>query len=304
VKNKHNYRQLLRVVVTLLLITNVTFLYCEISEADNSVNDNAKLAHSNSVSRKIDLLGRLVQNSSAAARIENSDNDDAKALLKEARSAWENAVIKLEVMNIDQAEISAREGLIIMTRASSAVADTARLKNERLARYKQLRERITSFTEAFQRIASEKQETISYLLDMENIEKTISQAEKLAKEDNYTEANKLLAGAADSVEIALARARHKETLLHELKFNSLEEEFAYEKQRNHSYMLLADLIKKKKKVDEKRLHEFQSSLDENEKMRKKADEMVRNGDIEGAIKVLENGTQNLARTLRASGVVF
>lgn len=291
-------------VIASVLLTGVTFLLYEESEAENSVNNNANLARSNAVSRKIDLLGRLVQNSSAATRIENSDNDDAKALLKQARSAWENAVIKLEVMNIDQAEISAKEGLIIMTRASSAVADTTRLKNERLVRYKQLRERIDSFTDAFQRIASEKQESISYLLDMENIEKTMNQADKLAKENNYTEANKLLAGAADSVEFALAKARHKETLLHELKFNSLEEEFAYEKQRNHSYMLLADLIKKNKKVEEKRLQEFQSSLDENEKMRRKADDMVRNGNIEGAIRALENGTQNLARTLRASGVVF
>lgn len=291
-------------VIASVLLTSVTFLLYEESEAEYTVNNNANLARSNAVSRKVDLLGRLVQNSSAAARIENSDNDDAKALLKQARSAWENAVIKLEVMNIDQAEISAKEGLIIMTRASRAVADTARLKNERLARYKQLRERIDSFTDAFQRIASEKQESISYLLDMENIEKTMNQADKLAKENNYTEANKLLAGAADSVELALAKARHKETLLHELKFNSLEEEFAYEKQRNHSYMLLADLIKKKKKVEEKRLQEFQSSLDENEKMRRKADDMARNGNIEGAISVLENGTQNLARTLRASGVVF
>jgi hypothetical protein len=304
VKNNQKYKQLSRMAIASILLTSVTFFHFEESEAENSVNDNANLERSNAVSRKIDLLGRLVQNSAAAARIENSNNDDAKALLKQARLEWENAIIKLEVMNIDQAEISAKEGLIIMTRASSAVADTARLKNEQLARYKQLRERIASFTDAFQRIASEKQETISYLLDMENIEKNMNQAEKLAEENNYTEANKLLAEAADSVELALARARHKETLLHELKFNSLEEEFAYEKQRNHSYMLLADLIKKKKKVDKKRLQEFQSRLEENEKMRKKADEMVRNGDIEGAIKVLETGTQNLARTLRASGVVF
>ena len=291
-------------VMASILLTSVTLLHYEESGAEDSVNDNANVMRSNSVSRKIDLLGKLVQNSSAADRIENSNNDDAKALLKQARSAWENAVIKFEVMNLDQAEISAREGLIIMTRASSAVADTARLKNEQLARYKQLRERITSFTNAFQRIASEKQKTISYLLDMENIEKSMNQADKLAQGNNYTEANKLLAETADSVEIALVRARHKETLLHELKFNSLEEEYAYEKQRNHSYMLLADLIKKKKKVDEKRLQEFQISLDENERMRTEADKMAQNGDVEGAIKVLETGTQNLARTLRASGVVF
>ena len=291
-------------VIGSILLTNATMLFAGERGANSPTDDERTIARNSAVSRKIDLLGRLVQNSSAAARIENSDNDDAKALLKQARSAWENAVIKLEVMNIDQAEISAKEGLIIMTRASSAVAETTRLKNERLVRYKQLRERIDSFTDAFQRIASEKQESISYLLDMENIKKTMNQADKLAKEYNYTEANKLLAVAADSVEFALAKARHKETLLHELKFNSLEEEFAYEKQRNHSYMLLADLIKKKKKVEEKRLQEFQSSLDENEKMRRKADDMVRNGNIEGAISMLENGTQNLARTLRASGVVF
>lgn len=303
-KNKHKHKQLSRMVIGSILLTNATMLFAGERGANSSTDDEKTLARNSAVSRKIDLLGRLVHNSSAAVRIENSDNDAAKTLLKQAKSAWENAVIELEIMNIDKAEISAKDGLIIMTRASSAVADTARLKNEQLTRYKQYRERIASFTDAFQRIAAEKQESINYLLDMQGIEETIKKAEKLAKEDNYTEANKLLAETADSVEFALAKARHKETLLHELKFDSLEDEYSYEKQRNHSYILLADLIKKQKNVDEKRLQKFQSSLDENEKMRKKADMLARSGDIEAAIKVLEAGTQNLARTLRASGVVF
>jgi len=229
----------------------------------------------------------------------------AKELLNQATTAWQVATEELETMNIEQAEQHVKRGLILMTQASSSVADTVGLKNAQKARYQQLRARISSFTKAFQRIASEKQaQDIHWMLDMKKIDALLGQAEQLAKQGSYHEANQHLSHAADSVEIALTQARHKETLLHDLTFNSPAEEYEYEKQRNHSYMLLADLIKTKKKIEPHSLERFQNALEENEALRDQADVLASNGDIEAAIKMLEQGTRKLARTLRASGVVF
>ena len=279
-----------------LLLLFATEICCEQNDIE---------ARKKSVTSKINLLGRLVQNSPTASRIMKSDNEGAIDLLNEASEEWQVATQELELMNIKQAEESVKRGLILMTQASSFVADKVRIANAQKARYQKLQERILSFTEAFQRIALEKkQKDISWLLDNKKIDALLDQAEQLARQGSYHEANQHLSFAADSVEIALAQARHKETLLHDLTFESPAEEYEYEKQRNHSYMLLADLIKTKKKIEPNSLQHFHGILKENEILREQADELAGNGDIEAAIKMLEQGTLKLARTLRASGVVF
>ena len=273
--------------------------------AEIACDENEIEARKKSVNNKINLLGRLVQDSPAAKRIRQSDNEGAKDLLKEASTEWQVASRELEAMNIEQAEERARRGLILMTQASGYVADKTRIKSAQKSRYTQLRARIASFVDAFQRIAKEKQaQDISWLLDMNKIDALLIEAKKLADQEKYREANQHLSHAADNVEIALAQARHKETLLHDLTFETPRAQYDYEKQRNHSYMLLADLIKTKKEIDPHSLERFHAALQENELMRDRADAMVDKGEIDAAIKLLEQGTRNLARTLRASGVVF
>ncbi len=273
--------------------------------AEIACDENEIEARKKSVNNKINLLGRLVQDSPAAKRIRQSDNEGAKDLLKEASTEWQVASRELEAMNIEQAEERARRGLVLMTQASGYVADKTRIKSAQKSRYTQLRARIASFVDAFQRIAKEKQaQDISWLLDMNKIDALLIEAKKLADQEKYREANQHLSHAADNVEIALAQARHKETLLHDLTFETPRAQYDYEKQRNHSYMLLADLIKTKKKIDPHSLQHFHAVLQENELMRNRADALVNKGEIDAAIKLLEQGTRNLARTLRASGVVF
>ena len=296
--------ELIRTIIAAILFLFTTELFCD--EKTNASSSEMDIeTRKRSVTNKVNLLGRLVQDSPASVRIVKSENQGAKDLLQQATAAWHAATEELESMSIEKAEESVKHGLILMTQASSSVADKERLENAQRTRYQQLRERIQSFTDAFQRIEKEKQSRdISLLLDLKGIDTLLNQAEELADRDSYMEANQLLSRAADNVEIALAQARHKETLLHDLTFNSREEEYNYEKQRNHSYVLLADLIRKKKTHEAYSLTRFQNALEENEILRKQAEKLASKGEIETAIITLEQGTQNLARTLRASGVAF
>ena len=104
-------------------------------------------------------------------------------------------------------------------------------------------------TEYADRMSPEDIQKHEFLL--ENFEKRLERipqkkAEALAQKGDYLAANKHLFQAANLVEAALTRARDKETLVHQLKFETPEDEYAYELQRNNSNQLLIVVVKRKK----------------------------------------------------------
>ena len=110
--------------------------------------------------------------------------------------------------------------------------------------------------------------------------------------------------AADLVDNALSDARHKDVLLHELTFESLEEEYAYEVNRNESYVKLIDLLQNKTEPSQASASYVQKLVEENARLREQADEHAKAGDLEQSIMVLEKGTDKLSRALRVSGASF
>ena len=106
------------------------------------------------------------------------------------------------------------------------------------------------------------------------------------------------------VDNALSDARHNEVLLHELKFESPEEEYSYEVSRNDSYVILIDLSQKKSTISQAEITYVQNLINENAQLRAQAEELANKGDIEKGIAVLEKGTDKLSRALRISGASF
>jgi len=110
--------------------------------------------------------------------------------------------------------------------------------------------------------------------------------------------------AADIVDHALSDARHEEILLRELSFDNLEEEYAYEVQRNESYVMIIDLMQKKSATSQASAGYVEKMIEANAKRREEAEVLVKNGDYEQGITLLEKSTDKLSRALRVSGVSF
>lgn len=257
------------------------------------------------LSNKLQLLDRLVHGEGLINRVSNSDDAEAKQLLSEAQALWEQAEIKFEVGNYKAADDYARQGLSTISTVSRKVVDTGREAAAGRARYDQLRKRVLDFTEAFQRVVAEKPgESIGPLLDQQAVSRLLLEAEEQMQEKNFTIANQRMVEAADIVEFALVRARDKDTLLHELKFDSPEDEYRYEQQRNNSYKLLVDMLEKEKTGNSSGLAQMREAVKENARICGMADKLVEQGDIEAGIRTLEEGTEKLARVLRMSGLVF
>ena len=268
--------------------------------ANGSVEKNYRALNS-----KLILLGKLVNESTTATRITASSNEQAHELLANAREAWQEATAARDSGDINASEQHVKQGLATISAASRMVEDVGRVQQAQVQRYQQLRKRVLSFSEAFQRAVAEKPgQSVSGFLDQAEVSGLIQEAEALAHKADYVAANQRLVKAADAVELALSQARDKETLVHELKFDSPEDEYAYEIQRNKGYQQLIDLLKHKRADSDTKLLYVQKMVVENERLCEDAEALFKQGDTQAALKQLEKGTDKLEMALRASGMAF
>ena len=259
----------------------------------------------NSLYNKIKLLDWLVNDSPVTKRIENSGDNEAKQQLTRSQEMWEQAVEHNEKGEYELAEGHINEGLKLMTRLSRKVKDEDRIRQARIDLYKQVKDHVDMFIVAFDRVAEEKgDDHVKNMLDRDELDEIMTKAESSYKDGELAMANHLMRQAADLVDNALSDARHKDVLLHELTFESLEEEYAYEVNRNESYVKLIDLLQNKTEPSQASASYVQKLVEENARLREQADEHAKAGDLEQSIMVLEKGTDKLSRALRVSGASF
>lgn len=277
----------------------IVLMYCGCAYAET---DTEKF---NALYNKVKLLGWLVNDSPVSKRIENSDDTQAKQQLKRSQEMWQQAVEHSEKSEYELAEVHISEGLKLMTSLSREVKDEDRVKQARIDLYKQVKQHVDMFVTAFDRIAEEKgEQNVRELLDRKELNAVMSEANSAFEDGELVLANHLLRQAADMVDNALSDARHEDVLLHELSFENLEEEYAYEVSRNESYVMLIDIMQKKSTTSQASASYVQNMIDANEKLRQQADELISNGKLEQGITMLEKGTDKLSRALRVSGAQF
>ncbi len=258
-----------------------------------------------SIYNKIKLLDWLVNDSPVTKRIEASGDDEAKQQLQRSREMWEQAVEHNEEGEYELAEGHINQGLVLMTRLSRKVKDEDRVRQARIELYKQVKGHVDMFVVAFDRVAEEKGEDhVRGMLDRDELDEIMTKAESAYEDGELAMANHLMRQAADIVDNALSDARHKDVLLHELTFENLEEEYAYEINRNESYVKLIDLMQKKSAPSQASTAYVQKLIEENAKLREQADVLVSEGNLEQGISVMESGTDKLSRALRMSGASF
>ncbi len=254
-------------------------------------------------SKKLLLVKRLVTDSPIARRIIGGASHDAKQLLAQAGADLEEAAELFDRGYLDKANSLLNRALASVSSASRLVKDERQQEIMNKQHYQQLRERVVSFSEAFERIQDEKRDPdLSSLIDRKKIAGMVASAEQHASEGDHQSANRILHEAAAIVEHALSMARDKETLLHELKFDSPGDEFDYEMQRNRSYELLIGMMEMKHEGSA--IRHFRAAVERNREVRVDAEELAKQGDYAQAISRLEESTRQLARTLRMSGLAF
>lgn len=254
------------------------------------------------INNKLLLLERLVKQSPTAQRIERSGDEDALSLLQDAQRGLERAGELLKKGRLDRSEKLVDQALRDISRASQSIADIQRDRKTAKAQFAGLMERVEAFDQSLRDAVKEKGDKQRFQDEQANINRLVAAAQDLAERGDYVEAAKIAKQAATELESVLAKARNNETLVYFLTFDTPEQAFAYEVQRNDSYALLIRLVTAEQTISESAQGYVTRNVEQNQRMREEADALAKAGKVEEATKKLEDATALLIKTLRMSGM--
>ena len=289
--SSHGY--LMSVLLSMTLLCTSFAISDELNEKQSAVYN------------KIKFFSWLVNDSPTVDRIMKSSDSSAVDQLTVARGLLEQAQAGFDDGELLLADEKISAGLKQMTSVSRKIKDDDRVESARKKLFHEIKQHIESFSEAFERVAIEKNDKmVDAMLDRNKLKTIVQRADTLYQEGQLALANHTLKQAADIVDVALRDARHKDVLLHELSFDSIEDEYIYEIKRNESYLMLIKLLQDKKNVSEASRQFVNKIVSSNEKVVKEAEAHAAKGNKKSAIRILEKSTDDLSRALRMSGASF
>jgi hypothetical protein len=277
-------------------------IFGECAAEIEAINTQQDKSERSVVKNKIKLLDAIVHGSSTAKRIEKSNNSDAVELLENARTSLQHSNKLYAQGCVEVAERELNKGLKAIETASRVAVNNKRMDKIERQRYENLSNEVSSFREAYDRILKEKKGEADDILDTDAMDDLLRTAGKLAQADDYKQANETMLKAANMIASALVFIRDQETLRYEFKFESIEEEFAYVMKTNQSYTKLLDMVLANKDLSTSVRKSIEKLVKRNEKLRAEADVKLSAGNKEAAIASLNEGTENMIRALRYTGI--
>lgn len=271
-----------------------------VSEEDKAISAKRK-----SLLNMLAFFKKLVYESPHIKVINESDNEIAKNLLKEIRGDYVKARQQFEQGNLDEAKKLVKHGFASIPEIFHMVKDEKKVRLKIQQRYQEISKRVDSFNLAFADVVSEKGISVEKILDLTEIDVLVNKAKMFATENRYNDAYNILKGVSNRLEIALSKARHKETLVYKLEFSTPEDEYAYELKRNKSYLQVANnLIEHYPPERAGRLPLVRRLFQKNDESIAQANKLFASGEIKQAIGKVEQGTKYLIQALQISGLAL
>lgn len=257
------------------------------------------------VKQKI-MFAEMMINSQGAKRVSASQNDEAKQLLENARSALKEGRQKAQRSAFPDALAKADESLKLMSEATRLVPSQEAMA-ELAENYKALLAEITDYQkshkdnlERMQRAGSVPDE-VRY--DEAKVSAMMSEAKTLAGKNNYVRANAILGEVQKSITLALHKMLDSQTIVYDLNFETAEDEYEYEYKRFISYEELIPIAIEAKKPAPGAVKLMESFVEKARKRRDQAVAKAKAGEYPDAIAMLQQATKTVRRALRMVGVM-
>lgn len=237
---------------------------------------------------KVTLLESLLYRSKSTKSIMASDDEGAKSLIIGARKQYGSAKSSLEIEDLDSAKKHADTALKMLSSATLLSKKKNRSSAADRTRYDELLKGIKFLEETAQQGLPE------------SVTELVDQARKMAVQDNYREAARLLNQAYEEASMKIAETLDEKTVVYGLDFANPREEYQYELNRFNSSHTLVTYMRQhsKRPLSNKLVKKYMDDALQNH------DEAVGNAegdDYPGAIEKLEHANEMLQRLLRLLG---
>lgn len=248
---------------------------------------------------RLAMVRTLLFDSSAAKRVEASGSAEAHEMHQKAIALFEAS---REPGDLETRKAGLKSAVDLFYQASAAVPKSASAEEKSRRDFGRKRESLDALLDAHERIMKEKGTEKSHATLLDNVEADISAAESLLGEGKVDQASERLNRAYDVTRIAVENSRMGETLKRELKFESAEDEYRYELDRNETHRMLLTVLLKDKLGDERIKNRVDAFVESANRYRGEADKLAEGKHFDEAIAELERSTAELVKAIRGAGV--
>ena len=260
-----------------------------------------------SLQNKLRLVEHQLNQSPAALRIHQSQHAQANRMLTQARAHYAKAQDQAAAGRLPAAIEWLDEALRKIMAASKLVPDLAHLEALERNQNTQLREALGSFLvlqkSLADRTANKKVQTGSVVTEARRVDALVNQADALIASGNQRQANVFLKEAHRAVILALNDKLAAETIVYDLKFETPAEEFRYELARNLSYEELVPIALAQLNTTRSSATVAERHVQRSRELRAAANKQASTGAYPGAMKALQEATEQLQSALRVAGVL-
>jgi len=264
----------------------------------------AGIVHAMPSESRFQTVEKLLTISSAAKRIDSSDNAAAKMKLESAIALFNQAKVAAENGDNVQAKALLGEATSIMFTATRMVKKDKSFAEKDLRDFDSRLASINALCDAYRNIRKEKglgapEDSQLYPF----VQNKITDANKLKQQKRLKEGRKVLDEAYVAAKVAIEHLRGGETLVRSLNFATAEDEYHYEVDRNDTHsMLVTVLLKDKINASDQVKKMVDKFMDKAKVLRQKADKQAGDGEFEAAISTLEQSTKEIVRAIRSAGI--
>jgi hypothetical protein len=251
---------------------------------------------------RLAAVGVLIEKSTAARQIESSGDARATEKHERAREVHRQAVRAFEAGDLERAGKLLPDASALMFEAVRFAAPEQVTAEKQRTDFDARMESVRSLLAAQKRVAAEKPNTPGVREASAAVDKLLNEARELAGAGRLGDARARLDEGYLIAKASISSMRGGDTLVRALKFETREQEFRYEIDRNDTHRMLIQLLLDGRRAGASSDAMVRTSVDKAAQLRQQADTTAAKGDHAGAIKMLEDSTTELVRAIRNAGI--
>jgi hypothetical protein len=254
------------------------------------------------VADRLPNIERLLNQSSGAKQVIASDNNRAQAKRQQALDAYRQAQQKIDQGANQAAEDLLNQSTRLMFEAIKLSAPTSLSEDKIIINYGKRRESVIALQEAFNRISDENNESQTRDKVNDQLAGMVGQADGLLQQGKNAEARVEIDKAYHLLKVSIDSIRSGQTLVRSLQFETKQDEYLYEIDRNDTHSMLISLLVDEKKKSDSMKQKITDFVAEARVLRQQAEAFANKDEHEQAIELLEHSTKQLVRAIRSAGI--
>lgn len=262
----------------------------------------AQVSASNDVASRLVYVERLLTESSAAKKVDASGKPEAIQMKAEAQAHFDKAKALVDSGDNEAAEGELREAIRLMTTAARAANGDAKVSQKQTDDYGSRRESVTALATAHDRIATEKGMKDMNAALQQKVAADLAASDELLAAGKGDEARAMLDATYESVKASLEGLRGGDTLVRELNFETPEDEYHYELDRNDTHRMLVEVLLAEKMQASPMRKTADGFIAKAGELRVQAEQAAGKKKFDEAIRLLEESTKEFIRAIRSAGV--